>query len=141
MPKNNDIGYGKPPRSSQWKPGQSGNPGGRPKASCDLFSGAAAILTQPVRVKSRNGRVNFVDALELGFLKLCREALRGNRPALNKALELILEFLPPALQTQTRSQNEGEDAKMKLAKIMGLKIDENGNAIADPAAYEDEDED
>ncbi len=25
------VGYKSPPRSGQWKPGQSGNPGGRPK--------------------------------------------------------------------------------------------------------------
>ena len=26
-----EVGYGKPPRKSQFKPGQSGNPKGRPK--------------------------------------------------------------------------------------------------------------
>lgn len=26
-------GYGKPPKEFQWKPGQSGNPGGRPKST------------------------------------------------------------------------------------------------------------
>ena len=26
-----DVGYGKPPKSGQFRPGQSGNPGGRPK--------------------------------------------------------------------------------------------------------------
>lgn len=25
------VGYGSPPREGRWKPGQSGNPGGRPK--------------------------------------------------------------------------------------------------------------
>jgi hypothetical protein len=28
-----EVGYGKPPRESRFKPGQSGNPGGRPKGS------------------------------------------------------------------------------------------------------------
>ena len=26
-----EVGYGKPPIGTQWKPGQSGNPKGRPK--------------------------------------------------------------------------------------------------------------
>lgn len=26
-----EVGYGKPPISGRWKPGQSGNPSGRPK--------------------------------------------------------------------------------------------------------------
>jgi hypothetical protein len=29
----NDVGYGKPPRSNQFKPGESGNPKGRPKGA------------------------------------------------------------------------------------------------------------
>ena len=28
-----DVGYGKPPRSRRFKPGQSGNPKGRPKGA------------------------------------------------------------------------------------------------------------
>ena len=27
------VGYGKPPKAHQWRPGQSGNPKGRPKGS------------------------------------------------------------------------------------------------------------
>ena len=34
MPNSNDdtVGYGRPPKSTQFKPGQSGNPSGRPTA-------------------------------------------------------------------------------------------------------------
>ena len=28
-----EIGYGKPPKSHQWRPGESGNPQGRPRGS------------------------------------------------------------------------------------------------------------
>lgn len=33
MPKQYKVGYGKPPKSTQFKPGQSGNPKGRTKGS------------------------------------------------------------------------------------------------------------
>lgn len=38
------AGYGKPPIASQWKPGQSGNPKGRPKGETlgDIFRRVAA---------------------------------------------------------------------------------------------------
>ena len=32
MADDDEVGYGKPPRESRWKSGQSGNPKGRPKA-------------------------------------------------------------------------------------------------------------
>lgn len=36
MEENNKVGKGKPPKEHQWKPGQSGNIGGRPKGSKNL---------------------------------------------------------------------------------------------------------
>src|SRR5262249_2514390 len=32
------VGYGNPPQATQFKPGQSGNPGGRPKGSKNFAS-------------------------------------------------------------------------------------------------------
>jgi|GEM_PF-2402453 len=137
MPKNNDAGYGKPPRASQWKPGESGNVRGRPKARRELFSDAATVLETPVSVTSSKGRRTDINPLEAGFLKLCIKALKNDRLALHQALKIILEFLPLALEVQTKSEQNGVDAKMKLAKLMGLTINEHGIAISG----QDEDDD
>ena len=62
------IGKGKPPKDTQWKPGQSGNPKGRPKAAkSEPTDGAAITLLagkpnrkmakrRPPRRFRRNGR-------------------------------------------------------------------------------------
>lgn len=52
--KDYDVGYGKPPKSCQWKPGESGNPsGGKSKKSplLPLVSEIAAQLNEFVKIK------------------------------------------------------------------------------------------
>lgn len=51
------FGYGKPPKSSQWKPGESGNPSGKskkpkPKSMAKAFSD---VFASPVKI-TQNGK-------------------------------------------------------------------------------------
>src|SRR5215469_5153687 len=50
-----EVGYGKPPRSSRFKKGQSGNPRGRPSGSKNLSTLLSEALNEPVIV-TENGR-------------------------------------------------------------------------------------
>src|SRR5262245_12533366 len=45
------VGYGRPPRHTRFKRGQSGNPKGRPKGSKNIRSEVCQILTDPILVK------------------------------------------------------------------------------------------
>ena len=44
------VGYGKPPKSGQFKKGQSGNPKGRPKGSLDYTTYVQQMLSAQVTV-------------------------------------------------------------------------------------------
>ena len=46
-----EVGYGKPPRHSRFRPGQSGNPAGRPKAVRNLATLAEIELNKLVSVR------------------------------------------------------------------------------------------
>jgi hypothetical protein len=77
-------GYGKPPKEHRFKPGQSGNPKGRPKAKNRLrrrtldpvHAMVSDVLGEPVPV-SENGRMKKMPAYEALIRKLRTEALQG----------------------------------------------------------------
>lgn len=46
-----DVGYGKPPVASRFKPGQSGNPRGRPKNARNVRTLLAAALAQRITIR------------------------------------------------------------------------------------------
>ena len=51
-----EVGYGKPPRNTQFKKGQSGNPRGRPPGSKNLATLVSVALNEPVIVVENGGR-------------------------------------------------------------------------------------
>jgi hypothetical protein len=50
-----EVGYGKPPRHARFKPGESGNPRGRPRGSKNVFVLLDEELNQTVTI-NENGR-------------------------------------------------------------------------------------
>ena len=85
-----DIGYGRPPVDTRWKKGQSGNPKGRPKSRPENLADAAAILAEPVTAQTPDGRRIRLDAIEAGYLALCRKGLKGHKPSLLAAIHIML---------------------------------------------------
>jgi Family of unknown function (DUF5681) len=51
-----EVGYGKPPRHTRFKKGQSGNPKGRPKGSQNLTTLLSEALNERVIVNENGGR-------------------------------------------------------------------------------------
>lgn len=86
-----DIGYGKPPRHTQWKSGRSGNPKGRPKRSRNFKSDVKNTLKEPVRL-AKNGKPKTVSAQHAALLRLRERALQGEPRALDRLLELARRY-------------------------------------------------
>ena len=82
------VGYKKPPRSTRYPAGVSGNPKGRPKGKRGLPY--ARILDRMVRIKD-GVRARQVTAEEAFLLYLRKKALDGNEAA-QERLEEILAF-------------------------------------------------
>ena len=86
------VGYGKPPRHSQFKPGQSGNPRGRPKGTRGVKTDLAAELSS-VWTTSINGCEIKGTKQRLMFRTLTARAATGDVKASAILLPLILQVL------------------------------------------------
>jgi hypothetical protein len=105
-----DIGYGKPPRTTRFAPGKSGNPKGRPKRGpSDLGDMVNEVLDAPVRFREK-GRARTSTRREAALTVLVQRAASGDvsaaeivvrkyldakrRDSANSSLLLISNWLP-----------------------------------------------
>jgi hypothetical protein len=82
------VGYGKPPKKSQFAKGKSGNPSGRPKGSKNTLSSAAQTVfgkKVPLTFLGQSAKVPMVEAL---LAKIVISAMNGNPTFMKMALEL-----------------------------------------------------
>jgi len=86
-----EVGYGKPPRDSQYRPGQSGYPAGRRKGVRNLKTDVKRTLKMPVKV-TKGGRTRTRSTQEVALMVLREKALNGNSRALERLFELALRF-------------------------------------------------
>jgi hypothetical protein len=80
-----EVGFGKPPRAMQFKPGQSGNPAGRPRGAKNFATAIEQELDARVTV-TENGRRRRISKREVIAKHLVNKAASGDL----KAIPLLL---------------------------------------------------
>ena len=83
-----EIGFGRPPKATRFKPGESGNPRGRPKGSRPVGAVLQEVLHQRIPV-TENGRTRRLPALEVMLRRLANEAMRSEPSAVKLMLSLV----------------------------------------------------
>ena len=71
------VGYGKPPRAHQFKPGQSPNPEGRPKGSKNEATIIKEILGQKIKIRE-GGKIRTITVHEAMFRRFAEKSLAGD---------------------------------------------------------------
>lgn len=88
-----EVGYGKPPKSRQYKKGKSGNPSGRPSGSKNLKTDIEDVLAETIPVKE-GGRSKRVSKQRAVVMALVVKAMKGDVRAVNALFSMMLRLLP-----------------------------------------------
>jgi hypothetical protein len=99
---NYEVGYGKPPKSGQFKKGASGNPSGRPKKALDVGSQVARELNSKLTI-NENGKRKVITKLEALAKQLVNKGISGNSPAARIVLTLHQQALEKAPDEHQRA--------------------------------------
>lgn len=86
----NAVGFGRPPESTRFKKGVSGNPKGRPKGSLNVATVFLKTLREKV-VINEHGQRKTVTKLEAAFKQLVNKAAGGDLRAIGQLRDLARE--------------------------------------------------
>jgi len=96
------TGYKRPPRSTQFQKGHSGNPKGRPKGSGNFKTDFLQVMGQTVFI-TENGQRRAVSGRKAVAIKLLHDALHGDAKAL---ANLTAHLLKHDFDADTRPEAE-----------------------------------
>ncbi len=123
-----EVGYKKPPKSTRFQPGQSGNRKGRPKGAKGLSKVYMEEANQrvPIRIGDRTAKVTKIEAI---IKRLLQKALEGNIPALGKVIEIARMVEPQQMQQQIEQTISADE--QKIIKEYMKRRQNNGDSDAD----------
>jgi hypothetical protein len=101
-----EVGYGKPPKNSQFKKGFSGNPFGRPKKTPNLELELIRQLKTKVTLTDKKGKRRAVTKFEILAKQLVNRAASGSF----RETRLLIALLPNAIE-KAEKLNQGVGAK------------------------------
>ena len=124
-----DVGFGKPPKRSQFRRGVSGNPKGRPKGKRNFATVLERTLQEKV-VINENGVRKTVTKLEAAAKQLVNQAASGDLVALRQlawlASSVEEQLIAPSTKQLTDDDRKVMDGILKRFEA-GAKGEDGGN--------------
>lgn len=120
-----EVGYGKPPKSSQFEKGKSGNPKGRPKGSKNLANIVLRESRRPVRVNGPGGSYTVTKA-EAAVMQLGTKAAQGDLRATREYLPLIQwseEVVSAESAPRVAHESDQQVMRSVLRRMQNMKVE------------------
>ncbi len=92
MTSEDEVGYGMPPKKSQFKPGQSGNPKGRPKGAKNIKTVVEQEAYATITIKE-SGKTSKVTKLEALMKAMMAKGIQGDPKSAGMAWGLFKQYL------------------------------------------------
>jgi Family of unknown function (DUF5681) len=100
IPGDYQVGYKRPPQETRFKPGESGNPQGRPKGAKNLRTELAEELQERIALRE-GGERRMVSKQRALVKRLMERALQGDTRAASLIVTMVARFLD---QTEEEDQ-------------------------------------
>ena len=110
------VGFGKPPKSTQFTKGQSGNPTGRPKGSQNLSAVFFRTMRQRVKV-TEGGRARYITKFEAIVVQLSNKAVQGDLNAIHE-LRYWIQRLEESVESVSQPIISRENDEAILARAL-----------------------
>jgi hypothetical protein len=125
MAKRQDVGYGRPPVATRFKPGESGNPAGRPKRAPSFHT----ELLEELAEFTPGTQGDLITKQRAVIRTLIQEAIGGNL----RALSVLVGFLARAGAPEEASDAQASDEDQEILEdYVGRELKRRG--IDDPTA-------
>lgn len=117
------VGYGRPPRHTQFKPGQSGNPKGRSKKSTNFTEIVSKLLRKLVTI-TIEGKVQRIPMIEAIALTHIAKAAKGN----HRSTQMVLGA------HQASKSDPGDNLAELLRQFRAISARHEGHRPLPPAS-------
>jgi hypothetical protein len=119
------VGYGRPPRGSQWKKGQSGNKKGRPRGSRGLKTYLHEELNAKLTITIGSTKVK--DTTQRLMLRtLGARAASGNLQAAKLLIDMIMQVFGPGDRGNEASALSSQDQELLDRYLARMAVEDEG---------------
>ena len=127
-----EVGYGKPPKATRFKPERSGNPKGRPRGRRNQRSVVREVIDRKVTLR-KNGKTRRVSVFEALVESLVAKALKGSINDHFKLIQLIEKYAPEKLEKHVLEETRPDLSALTDEDLRGLRalIRRRGDSMMD----------